>query len=881
MKKKLPTGSVTFLFTDIEGSTRLWERHPDAMKKSLARHDEVLRTAIEKRGGHVFKTVGDAFCAVFQEPGSAGEAAMDAQISLTREPWKETGPIRVRMGLHTGTTHERDGDYFGPAVNRVARLMALGHGEQILVSSKTADALRGTLPPEIQLGDHGTIRLKDLDESEHVFGLLIPGLRADFPPLHSLDDVSNNLPAQLSDFIGRDRERSEVTALLTQARLVTLTGAGGSGKTRLALRVAAEMLHRFPDGVWFVDLAPVTNPDLVPQVVAGAAELTEDPRRPTAQVLADHFRKRRVLFVVDNCEHLVEPVARLSEALLQACPDLRLLVTSREALGVPGESAWRIPSLSLPPAGTGDAGLAEKSEAVRLFVRRAASIQAAFALDALNAGAIVEICRRLDGIPLAIELAAARVAALSVQEIASRLSDRFRLLTGGSRTALARQQTLRATVDWSWTLLSPPERVLMRRLAVFDGGWTLSAVEAVCSGPDATNVEVPQAAVLDLLTGLVNKSIAHVEPSGRYGWLETLRQYARDRLLESEEGDRLRERHLAHFLGFAENAAAQMIGPGEALWLGQLAEDHGNLRAALEWAENDVEARMRLGFALAWFWQSRFFHREGRAWVDRALAMQGAKDAPNLLRARVLFASGALAWAAGDLSAGLPALEESVRLLRSCDSPADLAMTLSILGHLKVFAGDLESGRSIAAEGVEIARASGDRFGLGRCLATMGDADRYAGRPEPAEAAYLEALAAFRALGAEQGTAFILLSLSGLSFQRGNREEGTARMKEALARFFNLRHTGGILMTITQVVEMSASARPGDAASLTGIVESLLEDTGTTLPRPILEAIAAKSGQLRQVLGDGFEDAFHRFKSPTLDRAVTECDRVLDSLGAA
>ena len=468
-----PTGTVTFLFTDIEGSTKLWEQHPDAMRSAHARHDTLLRSAVQQHHGHIVKTTGDGVHAAFATAPEALAAVLTAQRALRDEPWDPQAPISVRMGLHTGIAERRDGDYYGSALNRAARLMAAGHGGQTLLSAATQELVRDHLPDEAGLRDLGEHRLKDLGRSEQVFQLQHPSLPADFPPLRSLDNpaLPNNLPQQVTSFIGRETQVAEVKARLNKTRLLTLTGAGGSGKTRLSLQVAADLLTGDGDGVWLVELAALTDPALVPQAVADVLGVKEQVGQPIQRTLVEWLKTKRLLLVLDNCEHLVGACASLAADLLRACPDVHLLASSREALNVAGEQTYRVPSLSLPDpkqAQTGE-GLSQ-FEAVRLFIERAQAVQPSFAVTSGNAPAVAQVCWRLDGIPLALELAAARVRSLSVDEINTRLDQRFRLLTGGSRTALPRQQTLRALIDWSYDLLTEREKALLCRLAVFAGG---------------------------------------------------------------------------------------------------------------------------------------------------------------------------------------------------------------------------------------------------------------------------------------------------------------------------------------------------------------------------------------------------------------------------
>jgi predicted ATPase/class 3 adenylate cyclase len=515
-----PTGTVTFLFTDIEGSTRIWEAHPDAMQVALAHHDAMVRKSIVAENGYVFKTVGDAFCAAFARGPEAVAAALRVQRALAAGPWPAATPIKVRIALHTGAVEARDQDYFGPPLNRVARLLATGYGGQTLLSQATYELCRDALPAGVSLRDLGAHRLKDLARPEQVYELAYPGYRDDFPPIKSLSTHPNNLPQQLTSFIGREKAIADVETLLRKARLVTLTGAGGSGKTRLSLQVAAEALAQFPDGAWFVELAPFSEPALVPQAVAAVLGIAEEGGRPISHTLAENLRSKRLLLLLDNCEHLRDACAVLADNLLRQCPDVRILASSREALGIAGEQTYRVPSMSLPDRTQAHVQTAQSLstyEAVRLFIDRAVLLRPDFAVTNRNAPALASLCCHLDGIPLAIELAAARVRALSVEEIDGKLDERFRLLTGGSRTALPRHQTLRALIDWSYDLLRAPEQLLLQRLSVFTGGCTLAAAEQVCTGGEVANGDV-----LDLLTSVADKSLVladYGDGHSRYGML--------------------------------------------------------------------------------------------------------------------------------------------------------------------------------------------------------------------------------------------------------------------------------------------------------------------------------------------------------------------------
>jgi predicted ATPase/class 3 adenylate cyclase len=666
---ELPTGTVTFLFTDVEGSTRLWEQDPAAMRAATARHDSLVAEIVSGKSGVVVRPrgEGDSRFAVFARASDAVAAAAVLQQVLTAEVWPTPQPLRVRMALHTGEADLRGGDYYGAAVNRCARLRAIARGGQALVSQATHELARGAPPAGIGFADLGEHRLRDLAAAERVFQLTASGLPDDFPPLKSLDALPNNLPLQLTSFVGREREQAEVRRLLTTARLVTLTGTGGCGKTRLALQVGAELADAFADGVWFVDLAPLADPALVPQTVAAVLGVHEVAGRPLLQTVADHLRGRELLLILDNCEHLLDACAQLADALLRACPRLRILATSRELLGVAGESAWRVPSLTLPDARQPPAAASlTQYEAVRLFIERAVAALPTFAVTNQNAPAVAQLCWRLDGIPLAIELAAARVRMLTVEQIAARLDDRFRLLTGGSRTALRRQQTLQAAIDWSYQLLSEEERLLLQRLAVFAGGWTLEAAEAVGVG-----ASIEGADVLDLLGALVDKSLVVAEGQGaheRYRLLETIRQYAGEKLLEAGEVGPIRDQHRDWYVGLAARAEPELTGPGEEEWLGRLEVEHDNLRAALAWSlEGDPGVGLRLAASLGGFWARHGHLVEGRRWLEAFLTRAPAPDDPEeqRVRARALRRAGILASDQQDRAAARTFLAESLILFRA------------------------------------------------------------------------------------------------------------------------------------------------------------------------------------------------------------------------
>ncbi|MGE5265064.1 MAG: ATP-binding protein, partial [Acidobacteriota bacterium] len=591
----LPSGTLTFLFTDIEGSTRLWDRFPGEMRATMLRHDSLIETSVAEKGGVLVRPrgEGDSRFAVFPRASDAVAAAGIIQRRLADEAWPIPMPLRVRIALHTGEADLRDGDYYGSSVNRCARLRAAAHGGQTLLSQATRDLVQDTLPPGYSLRDMGEHRLKDLRVQEHIFQLVLPGLPVEFPPLEGLEKPRTNLSPLLSTFVGREQEMVELKKVLARARLVTITGPGGAGKTRLALQVAADTLDDYPDGVWLVELAPLADPTLVPQLVANALSVREQEGQPLTQTLLDYLRAKQLLLVLDNCEHLIQAVAEQVDQVMCCAPALRILATSREPLGTAGEVVWSIPPLSFPRFGAElNVDHLAKYDAIRLFVDRARAAQPGFAVTVQNAPAVIQICTSLDGAPLAIELAAARVRVLSVEEIAARLDDRFRLLASGVRTASPRQQNLRALINWSYDLLSDAERILFRRLAIFAGGWTLESAEAVCAGkPDPDSpCDLEMFDILDLLSHLVDKSLVVAEPQDgieRFRFLETIRQYSQERMVESGEAECLAERHAGYFCRMAEGCYRKLWGPEQGRWLARLDADHDNLRAALEWAARD------------------------------------------------------------------------------------------------------------------------------------------------------------------------------------------------------------------------------------------------------------------------------------------------------
>jgi len=795
----LPSGTVTFLFTDIEGSTKLWEQHPEAMCAALARHDAILKEAIEANNGHVFKTIGDAFCAAFSTASDALSAALTAQRYLQSEAWEGQITLRARIALHTGAAQERDEDYFGPALNRVARLLSLGHGGQTLLSLATRLLLPDCLPEGAGLKDMGAHRLRDLSNPEQVFQLLHPDLPSEFPPLKSLNALPTNLPAQLTSFIGREKEIQTATRLLAEHRLLTLTGAGGCGKTRLACQIAADLLDTYPDGAWLVELASLADPSLVAQAVASTLAIKEEPGRPLLQTLAEGLRSRKLLLLLDNCEHLLAACAFLCETLLKACPDLRVLATSREGLNMPGETVYRVPSLSLPaPGNLPSLDNLYRYEAVHLFVERALLSQPGFAVTGANAPALAQVCARLDGIPLAIELAAARVRVMPVEQIATRLDDRFRLLTGGSRAALPRQQTLKALIDWSYDLLSEPERRLLARLSVFAGGWTLDAAEAVCASEALDAWEI-----LDLLTGLVDKSLViyeDLEGAARYRLLETVRQYARDRLQESGGAETARDRHQDYFLALAEEAAPQLMGPEQSTWLNRLESDHDNLRAALDRCLEEgagSEAGLRLAGALQRFWAVRGYFSEGSQRYTAVLAY-GSQE-PTAARALALHGAGNMVYSQSDFPAATAYYEQALAVREQLRDRNGMAGSLGSLGNVAQYQGDYERARALFEQSLDINRETGNRTWEATNLICLGSVCYDMGDHAAVRSYYEQALSLSREIGARGLEANTLNSLGVWSMEQGDNAQAQDYLEQSIAVYREIGDRGNATVALSNL----------------------------------------------------------------------------------
>ncbi len=802
----LPLGTVTFLFTDIVGSTSLWERNADSMKDALDIHNIALKGAIETHRGVIFKTVGNSFQAAFATATDALNAAIDGQISLQSSHWNILGPLNVRMGLHTGEAKlDPGGDEYtvSHTKNRAARIMSSAHGGQILLSQETAELVARSLADGVTLKDLGTHRMKGMDLPEHLFQVQTPGLLQEFPPLASSIAHPNNLPIRLTYFIGREKETELICDLLAEYRLVTLTGSGGTGKTRLALHVASLVLDHYPNGAWLVELAPLTDPTLIPATIAGSLGLTETSGRSILDSLNDFLRQKNLLLILDNCEHLPEACASLVDRLLKTCPELTILVTSRELLGLEGETPYRVPPMTLPDENQQPVvSQLTEYDSVRLFVERARMFLPGFTITENNAVAITQVVNRLDGIPLAIELAASRLRMFSVEQIAARLKDAFRLLTGGGRSGLPHHQTLRALIDWSYNLLSVPERILLRRLSVFAGGWTLEAAEQVCTGTSDVHPQLYPEDIFDLLSSLVDKSLViteHLDEEVRFSLLETIRKYAHEKLVDESSAEQIRSLHLAYYVGLVRSQEPEIRGRKQIQTLDHLERELDNLRHALEWAlHNEVNTELELAAALKWFWHIRYHWSEGIDWLSNGLAAlersgsgESKPDQTRLLRARALSALGfhllmqstqnhpTLEKAKASLVESLAIYQENEQE-QSPEIRSGKAWTLLNLGNYHAQDGRKDLALPIIQEALDLFRVSDDAHGIAECLQAFGGMES---DPALRIKIHQEQLAVEEINGDIEGIATALCFIGWSSFLNGNYSEALETYEASLAYY--------------------------------------------------------------------------------------------------
>src|SRR5579883_958814 len=844
------SGTVTFLFSDIEGSTARWERDTAAMSRALRRHDELMREAIEAHNGVVFKVVGDAFYAAFERAPDALAAAVRAQRALATADFSRVNGLRVRMALHTGHAERRADDYFGPSVNRVARLLAIGHGGQVLVSDAAAERLREVLPALHELRDLGLHGLKDLARAERVFQVVAPQLDDVFPALRSLDRLPNNLPEQISTFVGRENAIAEIESLLHRGPLVTLAGPAGVGKTRCALQAGTNALQSFGDGVWLVDLAPIADASLVAGTIAQTLGVRQSPNRPIVESLVEHLASRRVLLIFDNCEQVIDEARTVSVEILRRSPGVRVLATSREPLGVGGEHVLRLPSLAV-------------SESIALFTDRARTADSRFTLDEQNEQAVHAIVTRLDGMPLAIELAAARVRVLSPAQIAGRLDERFRMLTGGDRSALPRRQTLRAAIDWSYDLLDERERTLFRRLAIFTGSFDVTAAAEVCSVPG----EIDEWEVLDALTALVDKSLILAEPYGdeqRYRLLQSMREYALERLRHANEEETLAERHVQFYARWAQGLAPLVAELEDDAWKQRAGVELDNVRAAIDWSlfdRHDPAVAIALLAHIEWP-EMLTAPQEALRWYERA-AQESDAMPDEIAHARILRHCVLLQWVTGRPVGDRQASAElELSVARRSGDPDEIARALANLGACYYHGGHFDDAEAVFAQAYANPKQL-SRLTRNAVLRIVGVAELQRGRVELARERFLEVVRSERP--GSESHASALLNLGELEYAAGSVEAARDAARRARESYASLGSPYLVLVVANLAAYALAAGDLDDARER--LREALAMGRSSRWMVSILEHhalyAALQKDWKRAALLTGFTDARYRVRGET------------------
>ncbi len=834
----LPTGTVTFFFSDIEGSTKMAERLGDAWPALLDAHRDVIRRAITDAGGTEVGTEGDSFFVAFASAPAAVVAAVAAQRGLAEHDWPEGVEIRIRIGLHTGEASlagDTADNYIGLDVHRAARIAAAGHGGQVLLSDATRILTETSLPEGVTVRDLGERRLRDLTRPERIHQLVIESLPSEFPPLKTLDATPNNLPIQLSSFLGREHELGEVIERLADSRLLTLTGPGGTGKTRLSLQVGARVADRYPDGVFFVSLSSLRDPELVPATIAQELGLADRGGLSPMEAVTEHVRRRRMLLILDNFEQVTDAAPRVAE-LLAAAPDLTVLATSRSALRVYGEREYPVPPLGVPdPRKPGSPQSLSQYEAVALFIERAVSVKPSFAVTNENAPAVAEISARLDGLPLAIELAAARINVLTPQAMLTRLGHRLSLLSGGLQDRPERQQTLRGAIDWSYDLLDEGERALFRRLSVFSGGARLDAIESVCAG-EQLGIDV-----LDGLTSLIDKSllrqVADPDEEPRFLMLSTIREYAMDRLQETGRAEDLQRSHAEHYTALAEQAAPHLMGDDKRRWLDWLEADRDNLRAAVDWAvdHGDASLALRMVAAMWRFAQMRGYLAEGEERTRRALEMP-ADEVDPAVRASALEALGGLYWWMGDFDRCGAAYRECLELRQQTGDKAAIAEAWYNLSFPIGFSAMVEHREDLSAaynaieEAKKLYTELGDQAGLAKAewaYLTIGWRDEDL---EMAREHGEKAEGYFRELGDGFMLGWSLYDVGLIDVRENKPADARRRLREALQIFNDVRDVSGYALVLDAFAALALLEKDEErAARISGAVANLERTTGTGL----------------------------------------------------
>ena len=814
-----PTGNVTFLFTDIEGSTKLSQKFPDSIPAAMEIHNNILREAIESYNGFIFKNTGDGYCSAFENADDAVRAAVEFNFKLADEKWKEA-VIKVRTGIHSGNAEWNGKNYMGYiTLARTARIMSVAYGEQIIISNDAYELIseNNALPQrhevtkqniknfvslclngdtKISFRDLGERRLKDVIKPIKLFQVTASGLREDFPPLKTLDARPNNLPVQLTSFIGREKELKQVKELLSHTHLLTLLGTGGAGKSRLALQSGADVIDDFANGVWFVELATVSEPKLLNQSVMSAIGILENPKESPEVTLTGFLKDKEILIILDNCEHMINGCAELAEKLLTVCPNLKILATSREALKCSGEQIFAIPPLSQPdPEVKNTPEQLIQIESVRLFIERALLIKNDFRITNENAPALAEICSRLDGIPLAIELAAARTKILSVEKIFERLDDRFSLLTSGRRTALPRQQTLRALVDWSYDLLDNKEKLLWCRLSVFSGGWTIESAEEICS-----DNKIEKYDIIELLQNLSEKSIIIFDDANeRYRMLETIKEYGDEKLREYKEYEQISKRHLKFFTELAEVADLNLTGPEIVNHLKILDDEKGNLEKGLKFTEEsrDTEAEAKLAGALGYYWEIRGQFTEGILRFQKIY--MNLPEAMNTCYNKILFLTGIFEYNKGEIEKAEKFLQESHEHYIKLNDKKGISSSMNFLGHILKVKGEFEEAAGLFKKSLSISRNTGDKTGIANSLNNLGIISFDKGEYDKATEFYEESLTICRATGDKRGIAKCLGNLGIIFIKKGEYDKAADLIEESLSTRLDTGDKRGIAICLSNL----------------------------------------------------------------------------------
>lgn len=806
-----PDGIVTFLFTDIEGSIKLAQQFPDTLPLALKRHHEILDKSIETHNGYVFEIIGDAFCAAFNSPLDAINSACEIQKNIKTEKWGEA-IIKIRIGINTGEAKFNGKGYTGyMALSRTQRVMSVAYGEQILISQITYDHIRDLNTKDISFIDMGERRLKDLVRSEHIYQAAADYLQRDFPPLETIDTQPNNLPIQVTSFIGREKEISDVKALLLKTPILSLLGSGGTGKTRISIQIGAEMIDNFVNGVWFIELSTLSDSSLVVQEIASAFNLRESGNRKIIDILLDYLKDKELLLIIDTCEHLIVECARVIDMLIRKSSKLKILTTSREALRISGETVYRVPSLKVPEIKLKHTVESiSEFESVRLFIDRASTAKSDFSVTTANASFIAQICNNLDGIPFALELAAARVCSLSVDKIAERLDDRFRLLTGGSRTALPKQQTLHAMIDWSYDLLNEQEKALLARMSVFAGGCTLESGEEVCSGNGIEDFEV-----LDLMSSLVDKSlISFVEENGRYGQLETVRQYGSEKLTESREEREYRMKHFIHFYSLAEEAEPQLSGQGQVKWLNRIENEHNNLRVAVGWSmeSNELEEKgLRFVTDLKQFWLIRGYYSEGKRFI---INMIKKGNIETKLKGEALSVAGKLSVSMGDYKEAKLMFEEALTIFREVRDDKSIADSFTNLASIAFYLGKFDEAQIQLEQAITIYRKIDNKRCIADSLNHLGLISSYRGDIDKARKNFEDSIIISNEIGYKLGVANSLNNLGQLAGNQGEYTEAKKCFEESINIFREIRYKLGVANSLNNLGAVELDQREYTEASI-------------------------------------------------------------------